>query len=134
MKNTSALIAGLALALSAFSFAPASAQLAGEPPVKVVPTLDKGILKVIYAHNSPSVEVKFYDAQGLMLTDRIKGSAAQGGFMKRYDIRNLKSNSYWVEITSPELSVTYKVDNQGKESSVPVLESTTYRHAMVAKN
>jgi hypothetical protein len=136
MKKNITITAGLALALSLFTIANSNAQLKSEPSVKVIPAFEKGTLKVIYAHNPiQDVEVKFFSSEGLVLIDKIKSRAGQKGFIKNYDMSQLEAGSFVVEINSPGLSVTYKLElTRDGKTTLPVLQTTTYQHALLASN
>jgi hypothetical protein len=133
MKTSVFLTAGLII-LFAIPVAIAHAQQVTEPPVKILPTTEKGILKVLYAFDmDKSVEVKFFDKDRVLVLDRIKGKSQSNGFTKKYDVRNLKSEDLWVEISSPSIDVTYKlILSADGHTYEPLLEKTTYNHLMVA--
>lgn len=128
--KTILLLAGMLIALTA-SFAVFAQST--DPAVKILPAAEQGTLKVVYAHNSRNnVVVKFIDENGLLKTDRIKAGSFNNGFLKKYDVRHIQSRNFWVEVSSGDLTVRYKLihDNTGK--LVPYLEQTTYNHPMVA--
>jgi hypothetical protein len=135
MKTSSIIAAGLMILLTtAFT---ANARQTGEPPVKILPTAQKGILKVLYAAKTENgVEVKFFDDSGVLALDRIKGNRTPNGFTKKYDVSNVKSETLWVEINSDRMNITYKlIPSQDGLSYEPLLEKTTYNHLSVtAKN
>jgi hypothetical protein len=130
MKTSSLIAAGLFMI---FGFA-AQAQELLEPAVKILPTSEKGIVKVLYAYpTGQSVNVKFVNEDGLIGSDRILAAAYQNGFTKKYDIRNMGSKSFWVEVSSAKMSVTYKmVASKERGRFVPVLEKNTYLHPLTA--
>lgn len=114
----------------------ASAQLS-EPPVKILPTTQKGIVKVLFASDADQgVEVKFYNEEGLIITDKIKADSYPNGFSKKYDVSKLNPEKLWVEVSSAQMDVTYKLNPSRDGRSIePFLEKTTYNHLMVvAKN
>lgn len=104
-----------------------------EPAVKILPAGEKGMLKVLYAYDAQdNVDVKFIGENGLLKSDRIKAGSFSKGFSKKYDVRRIKDKSFWVEVSSAELTVRYKLI-EGKDGNfIPYLEKTTYNHPMVA--
>lgn len=134
MKTKSIITAGL-VALFSVSFFGAIAQQTSEPAIKILPTNQKGIIKVLYAYDSDQpVEIKFISEGEVLTYDKVKGEAFQHGFSKKYDVRNVKSKNFWVEVSSPSLMVTYKMtESNDRKSYVPILEKTTY-NTLVAAN
>ncbi len=105
-----------------------------EPAVKILPTGEKGILKVVYAHDAQSnVDVKFLGENGLLVWDRIKSESFSKGFTKKYNVRNIREKSFAIEISSAEMTVRYKmIKSKDGSAYVPYLESTTLNHPLVA--
>ncbi|NOT75801.1 MAG: hypothetical protein HOP08_12815 [Cyclobacteriaceae bacterium] len=135
MKAKAIITAGLFIILSS-PIINTFAQTIDEPAIKILPTVQKGILKVLYAYNNnEAVEVKFFNADGPIVTDKIKSGTFQNGFSKKYDVRKTSPGDLWVEVSSEDLSVTYRLveSNDGK-GFVPLLEKTTYNHQLVASN
>src|SRR3982751_2900646 len=100
MKLNSIIAVGLVAVLSA-SFTGASAQQYGEVPIKILPSSEKGIVKVWFATpTNQSVQVKSYDDNGTLGSDKIKGGQFLKGFSKKYDVSHLKSGSFWVQVSS----------------------------------
>ncbi len=134
MKTRTIIIASV-VALFSVSFFGANAQQTGEPSVKILPTDKKGVLKVLYAYDTDqAVEVKFLTEEGVLTSDKIKANAFQNGFSKKYDVRNITSRNFWIEVSSPSLVVTYKMtESKDRKSYVPILEKTTY-NTLVAAN
>ncbi|HWA34851.1 MAG TPA: hypothetical protein VG737_12005 [Cyclobacteriaceae bacterium] len=135
MKLNSIIAVGLVAVLSA-SFTGASAQQYGEVPIKILPSSEKGILKVWFATAAgQSVQVKFYDADGTLGSDNIKAGQFLKGFSKKYDVSHLKPGSFWVQVSSKSMDVTYKlVPSPDGRSLEAQLETSTYNHAVVAAN
>lgn len=129
--KTKLLLAGLITFMTAGI---TTAQPQDEPAVKILPAAEVGTLKVVYGYDSRStVEVRFIGESGLLKTDRIKAGTFNKGFLKKYDVRRIKDNSFWVEISSAELKVRYKmVSSADGKSFIPHLEQTTYNHPLVA--
>lgn len=134
MKTRTMIIASLVTLFSASLFN-ANAQEIIEPAVKILPTDEKGVLKVLYAYDTDqAVEVKFLNEEGVLTRDKIKATAFQNGFSKKYDVRNIRSKNFWIEVSSPSLMVTYKMtESNDQRSYVPILEKTTY-NTLVAAN
>lgn len=130
IMKTKSILAGLVILLSA-AFT-THAQLI-EPAVKILPGSEKGQLKVIYAYNSQNaVDVKFLGENGLLKSDRIQAGSFTNGFSKRYDVSRIKAKSFWIEVSSADLSVRYKMIESKDGKFVPYLEKTTINHPMVA--
>jgi len=134
MKNKTIIIASLVTLFSASIFS-VNAQQTTEPSVKILPTEEKGVLKVLYAYDTDQpVEVKFLTEDGTLTRDKIKASAFQNGFSKKYDVRNITSKFFWIEVSSSNLIVTYKMtESKDRKSYEPTLEKTTY-NTLVAAN
>jgi hypothetical protein len=133
MKTKTTFMAGL-IFFSAMSFAVTNSNAQSGPAVKILPTTEKGILKIHYAQPTfKAVSIKFYDESGLITSDKVSKSYEKG-FSKKYDLSNLKAGEYWVEITSPELSVTYKLAGSKEKTWVTTLEKTTHNYPLVATN
>jgi hypothetical protein len=130
--KTRLILSGLVVMLSA-AFTTANAQL-DEPAVKVLPSSEKGIVKVLYAIDSDkAVEVKFLSENGLITSDKIKAGSFKNGFSKKYDISRIKAKSFWVEVSSADLTVRYKmIESKERKAFIPYLEKTTYNHPLVA--
>lgn len=116
--KTKTLILGLAVAiLSAISLTKTNAQSLDQSLVTVVPDANKDFIKVIYNYGSHNnVMVKFMDADGLILKDRIKGDTFDGGFAKKYEVNRNRGDEFWLEVSNPEFSVTYMLaaDKDGR--------------------
>lgn len=131
--KTKTIIFGVVIAIIAsFTLNTSHAQTQEQPAVKVVPTTQHH-LKVIYAYNTnQSVEVRFLGADGLVKKDIIKGKDFDGGFMKNYNVEPMSGDTFWVEIQSPELFVTYKMIPSKAGKWTAQLEKTTYTYPTVA--
>ncbi len=133
MKNKSKILAGLVVALI-LAYGAASAQVNG-PAVKILPSTEDGVLKVMYAYSSSEpIKIRFTDAQNLNQVDYIGGENFPSGFSKKYDIRNIEVDAFWIEVKSSKLSVVYKMTAQKDGTYHPLLEKTTYYHDLVAAN
>jgi hypothetical protein len=133
MKTTSIIAAGLVMLLSAASFH-ANAQESTEPSVKILPTTEKGILKVLYAYdNDQDVSVRFFSAGETFCYDKVKAGKFENGFLKKYDVSKVFPNDFWIEVSSPALTVTYKmVKRKGQKTYESVLTETTYNNPAIA--
>lgn len=127
MKTKSIITAGLVL-LSTVFFA-ASAQ-STNPTIKVLPTAKEGIVKLLVVGTSDeSVDVKFYNDEGLVGSDAIKATAE--GFNKKYDVRKIMSSGFTMEVTTAGTAVTYKLAKSGANLT-PILVKTTNNYPLVA--
>jgi hypothetical protein len=133
--KTKIIIAGVIVAaVSVMTLRNAQAQDQQDPSVKIVPTIQKDVIKVIYAYNSAeAVNVKFSNREEVLKTDKISSKDFEGGFSKKYDVERMDNKPFWVEISSSTLSVTYRMKSlNGKWSAQ--LEKTTYNNPIVALN
>lgn len=130
MKTRTIILASLVTLFSVSLYA----QQTSEPAVKILPTDEKEVLKVLYAYDTDqAVEVKFLSEDGVLTRDNIKASAFQNGFSKKYDVRNIKSANFWIEVSSPSLTVTYKMTESADQKSLEAfLEKTVYNNSLVA--
>ncbi|CAN5525284.1 hypothetical protein BH10BAC4_BH10BAC4_06000 [soil metagenome] len=131
--KTSSIITGLLIILTS-SLVKVNAQSFDDPAVKILPTTQKGIVKVHFAYGADQkVNVRFFNEDGQLYSDEVKGSFPNG-FSKKYDIRKMNGENLWIEITCEAMSVTYKlVRSEGRDEYVPFLENSTYNHVLVAK-
>jgi hypothetical protein len=130
MKHT--FIMGIvALTLASFT---TQAQQWGDPPVKILPAAQKGTFKILYASEiDDDVEVKFFSGTGVITIDKIAGEFPKG-VLKRYDLNQVNEKRFWVEVTSPKMTVTYRLQVTREGKFEPVLEKATFNHVMVASN
>lgn len=135
MKRQSILIAGLVIALVA-SYAVASAQQFGDVPVKILPTTEKGIVKVWFATPvNQDVQIKFFKQNETLGSYKVEKANYPNGFSKKYDLSKVPYGNLWVEVSSPSLDVTYKlVPSKDGHTFEAQLETTTYNHTVVAAN
>jgi hypothetical protein len=131
--KTKTIIFGVVIAvISTLTISKGNAQ-AQEPAVKIVSTIQPDVIKVIYGYDSrESVEVKFTNAEGLLTTDKISGKDFKGGFLKKYNVQAMSGNAFWIDVTSPELSVTFKMTTGKNGKWSAQLEKTTYFNPIVA--
>ncbi|MFN5169508.1 MAG: hypothetical protein ACK5DD_07775 [Cyclobacteriaceae bacterium] len=129
--KTKILIAGVMIAIaSAVTINRAHAQ--SEPAVKVYATGSDEI-KLIFAYNSPgSVDVKFMDGNNVIGRDRINGKTFEGGFTKKYSLLQNKHKNLRLEISSPEVSVTYQLSAGSDGRWKAQLEQSIVNYPLVA--
>jgi len=131
VMKTKILVAGVMVAIaSAFTIGRAHAQ--SEPAVKVYATGSEEI-KLIFGYDSPgSVEVKFLSGNDVIGRDRINGKSFDGGFTKKYRLLQGKNNNLRLEISSPEISVTYALTAGADGRWKAQLEQSTFNYPVVA--
>jgi len=129
MKIQSIFALGLIAILSS-AIITANAQSQNEPAIKILQTSQKGILKVLYAygndHSNQSVKVKFFNNDEVIKSDEIKQGTFENGFLKKYDTHLMSPNNFWIEVSAANVSVIYKLSNDG--SFAPILEKTTFNY------
>ena len=129
MKTISVIKAGLLVLLSTVFFA-SNAQ-STNPAIKVLPTTKDGVVKLlVVGATDETVDVKFYNEEGLVQTDAVKSTAAEG-FNKKYDVRQIMNRGFVMEVTAAGTSVTYKLA-KSKGKLLPYLVKTTYTYPLVA--
>lgn len=131
MKISSFLLAFGMLTFIVFS---ANAQEANASRVKILPTAEAGILRVLYAMEThETIQVKFFSEGSLVKTDKIKGGPYKKGLSKRYDVRGINKKDFQIEVSSPDLTVTYIVKSSNdRKTFVPHLEKVIYNNLFVA--
>jgi hypothetical protein len=134
MKTKTIILGVVVAVISSLTISNAKAQTQ-EPAVKIVPTLLPDVIKVIYGYDTKeSVEVKFMNVDGIVKTDKINGKDFKGGFLKKYNVEKLRGSAFWVDVTSPELSVTFKMTTAKNGKWSAQLEKTTFNYPIVALN
>lgn len=110
----------------------AKAQDSNESQIKILCTDTPGVLKLIHAiTTSEPVLVKFSDDQGMVFTDKIKGSFPRG-LAKRYDVSQLSSHKFRMEISTPELTVIYRiVPSKDKQKFDAYLEKSIHNYDVI---
>jgi hypothetical protein len=124
-----------ALAIVGLFSSQVQAQVGDEAKIKILPSKG-GILKVHYAMeiNEP-ITVKFFNRDGILTTDVIAGTHYEKGLMKRYNVKNINTKDFWVEVSSSKMTVTHRVvPSRDKQSFAAYLEKTTYNYPVVASN
>lgn len=124
----------LAIALICFTCIRSMAQSPEETRIKILRTDQPGIIRLVYAKKiNNHVAVTFRTVSGNVSSDRIKGNNYPKGFSKRYDIREINSREFWIEITSPDTTTIYHIipSNDGEKFTAH-LEKIIYNHVLVA--
>jgi hypothetical protein len=134
--KTKIIIAGVIVAaISTMTLRNAQAQEQKAPLVKIIPTAQKDVIKVIYGYPlQETVEVKFTNREGVIQADKIFGKEFEGGFSKKYDVERMDGQTFWVEVSNNALSVNYKLTSHKNGRWSAQLEKTTYNHPIVALN
>jgi hypothetical protein len=122
----------LIVALGCFAIN-AHAQNQNESGIKVLPTGTPGVIKVLHAASiDKSVSVTFLDEDGRISTDRISGPFPKG-VMKRYDVSHINEKNFLVQVSSIDMTVTYRVSaSKDKKKYTPILEKVEYHNQVVA--
>ena len=111
------------------------AQALDESLVKITPTANPHVLKVIYgAETFGPLDVKFIANGGVVGSDKIEVGSYPTGISKRYDFKNINESDFWIEVTSPQMSVTYRISPLRNGGFTPHLEKATYYQAVVRRN
>ncbi|MEO7989007.1 MAG: hypothetical protein ABI663_05660 [Chryseolinea sp.] len=133
MKTKTILFGVVIAIIASLTLSTAHAQTQEQPSVKVVPGTNLNTIKVIYGYSTDqSVEVKFFNADGLIEKDVIKGKSFVEGFIKPYNVALMNGNTFWIEVESPQLIVTYKMVASKTGKWTPQLETTTYNYSLFA--
>lgn len=133
MKTKLTIVAGVVTALI-LAVVTVKAQ-SNEPAVKILPTTEDGVIKVLYAYSTDEfVHVSFYNEDGALGSDYVKAGNFPKGFFKKYDINNIQGNTFWIEVKAANLTATYKMTKSKKGTFMPLLEKTTYNHEVIAAN
>ena len=133
--KTKIIIAGVMVAaISVMTLRNAQAQNQQDLSVKIIPTAQKDIIKVIFAYNSEeAVSVKFSNREEVFKTDKVSPKDFEGGFSKKYNVEKMDGKPFWVEISNSALSVTYRMKSKNGKWSAQI-EKTTNNHPIVAMN
>ncbi len=132
--KTKTLILGVVIAIiSAFTVSHAKAQDGQLPAVKIIPTDEVDVVKIIYAYDSrESVTVSFLDEDGIFFEDRIQGENLANGFIKKYKLSPIYGREVRVELSSLDLTVTYRLRVTKNGTWSAQLHTTTYNYPVVA--
>lgn len=112
-----------------------NAQTADESRVKILRTANPDVIKVLYANEiSEPLQIKFTSDDGQVTTDKIKGNFEKG-LAKCYNVKNINKKDFWVEISSPQMVLTYRIiPSDDSKGFTPFLEKTQYNHVLVRAN
>ena len=105
--------------ITVFSFGVANATEpeGKESVVKILPS-KKGSIKVLYINASEKkVDIRIYGHKGLIIKDQITSDKFDKGFVKIYNLNNLKTGEYFVEITDSGMSIKYPISIDKKGSN-----------------
>ncbi len=132
--KSKAILFGLVVALlGIFAISQSHAQTVDASGISVLPANRGDMIKVIYANEaSETVEIRFLDADGLIKSDKINPESFEKGFSKKYKVKRLASDGFWIEVKNPELSVLYKVDNKDGKW-LAQLEKTVSQRALASR-
>lgn len=132
--KTKTLILGVVIAVvSALTVGHAKAQDGQLPAVKIIPTEDSDVIRLIYAYDSREpVTVAFLNEDGIFFEDKVQGENLATGFIKKYKLRPTPGHDIRVEVSSLELSVTYRLMVSKNGTWTAQLETTTYNYPVVA--
>jgi hypothetical protein len=122
----------LIVALGCFAIS-VQAQTKDESAIKVLPTCIAGTIKVLHAASiEKDVNVIFINRDGEILKDRITGTFPKG-VMKSYDVSRIEGSDFLVQVSSKEVTVTYRVTaSKDKKRYTPMLEKVEYHNQLVA--
>src|SRR5882672_3131594 len=95
----------------AAAFQQASGQDNNKPQVKILPAKENGFIKIMFlGGNSSDVQVKFYNDKGLYTEDIVAKGSFNKGFLKKYDIRNVRpGESFWIDVNVADGVACYKM-------------------------
>lgn len=133
MRPTSIIVL---VAMLAFLGNNLQAQTLDEARVNITPTANRDVIRVIYAHETTEpLRIRFVNRDGLVGSDKIIGGPYPTGVSKRYNVGNINDRDFWIEIISPEMSVTYRiVPSKNKQGFASFLEKVTYNQTLVKAN
>jgi len=119
----------LMIAMLAFSAIHVKAQPHDESRIKIMPTTKPGVLKLIHAISTDEpVTVHFITDQGIVSTDVITGNFPNG-LSKKYDIRQITSKDFRMEISTSRLAVTFHIiPSKDRKTFTPYLEKTVHNY------
>ncbi|HTJ51316.1 MAG TPA: hypothetical protein VL443_17775 [Cyclobacteriaceae bacterium] len=132
MKTKIFIVAATIVMLAVLSTS-VQAQSSEIPTIKILPSNQPGLLKILYVHDTDqSVEVKFFNDEGLIGYDKVEGGTFSKGFLKRYDVSRINSERFRIEITDENRSIRYSVIGADDNTTFKcVYERTTYLQPIV---
>jgi hypothetical protein len=125
MKTRSIVVAGLVFLLCAAAL-PASSQESSSAVIKVLPTTAHNAIKLLVTQDEGAdVEVKFYDEQGSIAQDEIRGNKVGNGFLKRYDFKKLPKNAaFWMSVKTSNTAVVFRITSSSDRLDAQLTEAT----------
>lgn len=132
--KTKTLILGVVIAIiSALTVSHAKAQDGQLPAVKIIPTDASDVIKLIYRYDSREpVTVTFLDEDGIFFEDIVQGENLATGFTKKYKLRPVSGSEIRVEVSSVDLSVTFRLMVSKEGTWTAQLQKTTYNYPVIA--
>lgn len=113
----------------------AFAQQLDTQALKVLPTTQDGIVKVLVVDTKSSpIEVRFFDEDGLIETDNISTKDGLTSFSKKYDVRKLLRSKVRIEVSAADASVVYNLIKLDNGKYTPVLTRETHSYPVLAGN
>jgi len=113
------------------------AQDSPEERVKILPSSLPGVIKVHYAMalNDP-LQITFYSPRGEVLgKDRIHGIAAPFGVSKRYDVKKISHDDFWIEVSTRKHVFLYHIiPGNDRKRFTAVLEPVPHQLLVKANN
>jgi hypothetical protein len=112
-KKSILLALGATLIASTITFAQSNSDL---PIVKILPYREEGFLRLLYmGDQGEPVTVSFYKGNTLISKDKVETDDLPKGFIKLYDVSNLKYGNYKVKVTSMGNSISHAFNISKKE-------------------
>lgn len=113
------------VALMTVTFATRAQVLVQDLNIKVLPSSERNVLKIIYAENSQPVTVTFFSGKKVYGKD-IESKAYATGFQKKYDVSNISERTFWITVASAKSSATYRMTRiRNGKSFASELESSS---------
>lgn len=102
--------------------------------VKILPSSEKGIIRVLYASESATpVEIRFFTKDGELGSDKVFRKSYEKGFLKRYDISHINARDFLIEVSTKNSKVLYRIEQAiDRKSFEPTLEEVSYSEVLTA--
>jgi hypothetical protein len=113
-----------------------NAQALDESKVKILPSASPGMLKILYAAPvDQPVHITFFKGGEILEEDVVSDHTYVNGFLKKYNVREVMRNKFWVKVQSGPTSLTYGVSRtpNGKNFIATLEKSTTDNQLMAKK-
>ncbi|QSE97010.1 sialidase domain-containing protein [Fulvivirga lutea] len=102
------------IALAIISSVSVMAQSSTTAKARILPHNEEGFVRLLITdHNNEPVVVKFKSGNTLISKNKINTSNKDNGFIKLYDIRNLRNGDYTLEIENNGTVITYNFTTDG---------------------